>query len=953
MHLKEEMESLNEASLSEALKNEKAINTKSVEIAREIVNKDYDIAVFAEKLGFALTSPTLELRINGTKLLSSVLSNLPRDHLTGEQLEFLATFYADRMKDQHNVLPPVIDGITALINMKNFPDSSVVTILQSFFQHTTCQSQVRNDREKIFRIFKVLSENYETVLKSMGGDFIYGLINSIDGERDPRNLEFIFTFMPDLIERFPLLHLYEEMFEVFACYYPIDFNPSKNDPDAITRENLANKLLNCFVASAEFIEWAVPLALEKLESDLVVAKLDSLKVLSALAQKYPPNSLELYFEDIWSEIKKNIFPGSDNPAIHNVGLKTLQTILERASTDSTISQHYKTIVLGTVLPHLNDVHQRLFNPATAIALVCVTGDAGFASEKVLNSFLLKLQSDEELSLQDKIKIFYILAQVFKLCSLKNAIRRISTKITSELHIEFIKDLKKETNPLDLKKAALACLNESIACASKENRILVYQSMVQLLTSNDLEIDLKDILKHIAELDSKELEAECVDKIIRNFPLFSPFVKRKVYTNFLHLIKFTAFTPIVYDLIFKNIFENDSPEVNLIALDALITLLKQENAAFIENLQMNESLISKISNLMQRGVLNLEMFESCATVLNLIMRHLPVAEQYVIISEHLPKLNLQQESDLFLTKGLLGFMHENIAIDEHFEQLADDLTKLSLTSENEHLRKVCHHLLCSLFNKAEDNEINRGILQRIVQKLKEEIKKNNHKAVEILSWIGKGLNVRGLDVAGDIIESIADLLDDPTLCSAAKLAFNIISAEYPEIHLPWVRFLFKQKFFNVIYSKISHKLESFSENHLNAFIYILKAMPHGVLKINIEKIGPVLFKCLELNEITTVQISTEICENFVKTKDVYFSGHLNHLVPQCIKLSQFKSSMHIRTTALNLLYEITKYPTYFLIPLKMDVVLGLSSALDDQKRLVRSAAVKASNAWFLVGEPIGD
>lgn len=116
----------------------------------------------------------------------------------------------------------------------------------------------------------------------MGGDFMYGLINSIDGERDPRNLDFIFTFMPDLIKHFSLLHLAEEMFEIFACYFPIDFTPSREDPSNISRDELAAKLSDCLVASPEFIEWLVPLALDKLESDLIEAKLDSLELLVKL-----------------------------------------------------------------------------------------------------------------------------------------------------------------------------------------------------------------------------------------------------------------------------------------------------------------------------------------------------------------------------------------------------------------------------------------------------------------------------------------------------------------------------------------------------------------------------------------------------------------------------------------------------------------------------------------------
>lgn len=59
---------------------------------------------------------------------------------------------------------------------------------------------------------------------------------------------------------------------------------------------------------------------------------------------------------------------------------------------------------------------------------------------------------------------------------------------------------------------------------------------------------------------------------------------------------------------------------------------------------------------------------------------------------------------------------------------------------------------------------------------------------------------------------------------------------------------------------------------------------------------------------------------------------------------------VRILSLNLLYDITKYPTFVLLTYKMDVVLDLANALDDPKRLVRNAAVQARNAWYLVGAP---
>ena len=113
-----------------------------------------------EQLSFALTSNNVEQRVQGTWLLSHVLSKLSKDDLNAGQCEVLANFYAARLKDHHNVIPAIIEGIDALVHMKMMPGKSVVVILQSFFLNTTCQSQLRSDRFKLFNIFKYISSKY-------------------------------------------------------------------------------------------------------------------------------------------------------------------------------------------------------------------------------------------------------------------------------------------------------------------------------------------------------------------------------------------------------------------------------------------------------------------------------------------------------------------------------------------------------------------------------------------------------------------------------------------------------------------------------------------------------------------------------------------------------------------------------------------------------------------------
>lgn len=60
-------------------------------------------------------------------------------------------------------------------------------------------------------------------MQFLGPDFVYCIISSIDGERDPFNLNLLFKILPQFFRNYPLGHLAEEAFDVVACYFPIDF----------------------------------------------------------------------------------------------------------------------------------------------------------------------------------------------------------------------------------------------------------------------------------------------------------------------------------------------------------------------------------------------------------------------------------------------------------------------------------------------------------------------------------------------------------------------------------------------------------------------------------------------------------------------------------------------------------------------------------------------------------
>lgn len=62
-------------------------------------------------------------------------------------------------------------------------------------------------------------------LEPLGTDFTLGLVTAVDGERDPRNLILVFSIVPVLVQSIPTGPFTEDLFEVIAAYFPIDFVP--------------------------------------------------------------------------------------------------------------------------------------------------------------------------------------------------------------------------------------------------------------------------------------------------------------------------------------------------------------------------------------------------------------------------------------------------------------------------------------------------------------------------------------------------------------------------------------------------------------------------------------------------------------------------------------------------------------------------------------------------------
>ncbi|KAM9612153.1 MMS19 nucleotide excision repair protein homolog isoform 6-T6 [Morphnus guianensis] len=183
-----------------------------------------------------------------------------------------------------------------------------VSVLKAIFQEVHVQSLLQLDRHTVYSIITNFMGTREEELKGLGADFTFGFIQVMDGEKDPRNLLVAFQIVRDLIAKnYALGPFVEELFEVTSCYFPIDFTPPPNDPHGIQREDLILSLRAVLASTPQFAEFLLPLLIEKMDSDLQSAKLDSLQTLTACCAIYGQKELQEFLPSLWSSLRREVF----------------------------------------------------------------------------------------------------------------------------------------------------------------------------------------------------------------------------------------------------------------------------------------------------------------------------------------------------------------------------------------------------------------------------------------------------------------------------------------------------------------------------------------------------------------------------------------------------------------------------------------------------------------------
>ncbi|XP_070539635.1 MMS19 nucleotide excision repair protein homolog isoform X2 [Ptychodera flava] len=391
-------------------------------IVKAIHTSEIKILDLVENLGQYLTSEDTSTRCRGTRLLSEVLNRLPRDFLNTEEARVLITFYCDRLKDHYSVTPHSLLGLLALSNCANFPKGSEVSMVQAIFKEVHVQSMIQIDRRSVYTIFANFLDFRLDDLKTLGRDFVFGYIQAMDGEKDPRNLTIVFRCIPIIIQNFPVDIFIEELFEVVSCYFPIDFTPPSNDPYGVTREELILALRKCLASIPKFAEFCLPLIMEKLSSDIQSAKVDCFQTLAACSEVYGAEALQDYLPALWTTIRQETYQAFDEDfeqAVLNclcAIVRTLSNTITDASKSSGPLDEFLDTMLKDCNRHLQEPELKLMWP-TGKLLEAAARASDPACCKIINSVLPLMieQFHKHTQTGQRVTILSISLEFIKVC----------------------------------------------------------------------------------------------------------------------------------------------------------------------------------------------------------------------------------------------------------------------------------------------------------------------------------------------------------------------------------------------------------------------------------------------------------------------------------------------------------------------------------------------------------
>uniref|UniRef100_A0A9L0K841 MMS19 nucleotide excision repair protein n=1 Tax=Equus asinus TaxID=9793 RepID=A0A9L0K841_EQUAS len=897
------------------------------QVAADVKSGSYTVLQVVEALGSSLENPEPRTRARGIQLLSQVLLQC-HSLLLEKEVVHLILFYENRLKDHHLVIPSVLQGLRALSLCVSLPPGLAVSVLKAIFQEVHVQSLPQVDRHTVYSIITNFMRTREEELKGLGADFTFGFIQVMDGEKDPRNLLVAFHIVHDLISRdYSLGPFVEELFEVTSCYFPIDFTPPPNDPHGIQREDLILSLRAVLASTPRFAEFLLPLLIEKVDSEILSAKLDSLQTLNACCSVYGQKELKDFLPSLWASVRRE---SNQRRTILEMilGFLKLQQKWSCEDKDERPLSGFKDQLCSLVFMALTDPNTQL--QLVGIRTLTVLGaQPGLLSSGDLElavGHLYRLSFLEEESQSCRVAALEAsgtLATLYPLAFSSHLVPKLAEELClgeSDLargdgptkHSQHLcclqalsavsthPSLVKETLPLLLQH--LCQMNKGNMAAGPNEVIAVCQSLQQVAEKCQLDPEscwyfhqtaIPCLLALAVQASMPGKEHSVLRKVLLEDEVLAAMVS-VIGTATTHL----------------------SPDLAAQSVARIVPLFLDGNISFLpENSFPCRFQPFQDGSSGQRRLVALLMAFVCSLPRNV----------------EIPQLN----------------------------QLMRELLELSCCDSCPFSSTAAAKCFAGLLNKHPAGQQLDEFLQLAVDKVEAGLGSGpcRTQAFTLLLWVTKALLLRYHPLSSCLTDRLMGLLSDPELGPAAADGFSLLMSDCTDVltragHAE-VRIMFRQRFFTdnvpALVQGFHAAPQDVKPNYLKGLSHVLNRLPKPVLLPELPTLLSLLLEALSCPD-SVVQLSTLSClQPLLLEAPQVMSLHIDTLVTKFLNLSS-SPSMAVRIAALQCMHALTRLPTPVLLPYKPQVIRALAKPLDDKKRLVRKEAVSARGEWFLLGSP---
>ncbi|KAF2214828.1 hypothetical protein CERZMDRAFT_36364 [Cercospora zeae-maydis SCOH1-5] len=900
------------------------------------------------------------LRAKSVAYLADVLEQVPPKVFSLQERRLLTDFILGRIPNDLEGIGASARALIALESLGKWDLDTAQKVMRTFMDHThpLRQFKLQTERYPIIQLIDRLLAKYRSGMKQLHGEdseFMSGFLSYFEGEKDPRNLMIVFSFLQVPMAEWDIHAYAHDMFDAVFNYFPITFKPPPDDPYGITAQDLKDRLRDCIAANSDFSPYAFPALLDKLDSTSLNTKRDVLHTLQACAVSYSASTVNLYSVTLWDALKFEIInvQGED---LAEEALKALALIADKlAPIDNALGAYLKPVV-KECNEHLEDAPTKQSQGAGRIILA-VARTNPIVADKVTKGILPVLFSLYGSSTS--------IAKRRGLLEVYNSLVQAHVDLQAAGH-----DVSPEGLQVFLDQAMTAMLH-ALARAPKSEvsfRLTAINGLKQLISARRV-LSPEQLALAVSAVHDVVLHERCEGHgNIRPEAIAALVDIAAAAPDAIRDQTVPAFMVELPD-------EAPDREIYRKVLEAFAQLSHEQQIFDTVVLRLKNKLRSAQSRLESK---NLEL-DLLLAILYCFTNGCPMKEEsggirgdyYTDYAEYMIQ-RLKQTPSLDVedsTATITGRLTNHILRQQtpHFQATVynKDLEWLSpakAPEPDEATRRILIRHLSLLVNKFLEPKQLESSLQLAGIDVQTLLSDHADATKSSISFaILRAMMIQGKcgALTSKYLEALLQTLPHGNKAFARNFVLllspdDILSKENHCI----ISGLYKQRAFSQLVKPINDRVRtaepSAKINYLVAMSGILQWLPYSVIESSLADLMPALLQCMDLKDTgdQTVKYSTlVIFESVLMHDPAIVAEHARSLINRLLDATHgLPNEAKVRAKALRCLTLVPKQlKREAVVPYRRPVVKKLLSCLDDGKRNVRMEAVRCRSAWLALDE----